>query len=189
MRAIALVVFCLLISSLSRSQQQDPCAGYESSVDAPHKGPKKFNVIIVAYSLLNSEVLVTDPEGHRFGKALDGKSVLREIVRAFYEDSNTTEMDTDMPPSQKPREIVIDFVRSGTYLLTFTAQSDKPQWVRLKTFTCGKRWTKEFTIPASHPGAVSQYTLLYDSQARTEPQLLEKDSNHGPVNSRPGKQN
>lgn len=172
-----IIAFCLLMSSLSWSQQ-DPCAGYQESADLPHKGPRKFNVITIAYSLANSDVMVADPEGHRFGKDPNGKGVLREIVRAFYEDSNTAEMDTNMVASEKPREIVIDFVRSGAYLLVVTAQSKKPQLLRIKTFTCGKRWSKEFIIPASQSGATSRYTLLYDGQAKTEPQLVEGDHTH-----------
>jgi hypothetical protein len=167
--------------SLLSWSQQDPCSGYQESADSPHKGPRKFNVITIAYSLANSEVMVADPEGHRFGKDPNGKGVLREIARAFYEDSNTAELDTNMLANERPREIVIDFVRSGAYLLVITAQSKQPQWLRTKTFTCGKRWSKEFTIPASQAGAISRYTLLYDSQGKMEPQLVEGDHTHDPA--------
>lgn len=176
MRRIILISFCLMSSALVA--QQDPCAAYQGSADAPHKGPRKFNVITIAYSFANSEVLVADPEGHRFGKEPGGKGVLREIVRAFYEDDNTAEMDTNMLSSQKPREIVIDFVHSGAYLLSVTAQSKNPQWLRVKTFTCGRRWSKEITVPASRAGVITRFTLVYDSHAKAEPQLLEGDHTH-----------
>jgi hypothetical protein len=69
----------------------------------------------------------------------------------------------------------IDFAQSGLYLIVVTSRKPAKQLLWLRTNTCGKRWKKEVTIPASRKGAVSRFTLVYDAKAKGEPQLLDGD--------------
>jgi len=174
MRRLTAFLFCLFVSSAMWSQQ-DVCAGYQESPDTPHQGPRKFNAIHLAFSQANSDVLIVDPQGHRFGVDASGKAVPREIVRAFYEDDNTAQSDTQLTQAEKPREITIHYAQAGTYMIAITARKDAAQWLKLRTSTCGKRWKKEITVPASHKGAVARFTLIYDSHAKEEPKLLAGD--------------
>ena len=178
MSRLARLLFCLSVTTVMWSQQ-DFCAGYQDSPEAPHHGPRKFNVMSFAFSEANSDVLVADPQGHRFGRDPSGKGTLREISRAFYEDENTAEMDSNKPPAERPSEITIHYVQSGAYVIFLTARNDRAQWLKLRTSTCGKRWEKEISVPQSRKGVVYKFTLLYDSHAKAEPQLVEGDHTHG----------
>lgn len=173
-RVTALASFCLLLAAAALSQQ-DVCAGYQDSPGAPHKGPRKFNVIHLGFSNGDSALLVVDPQGRRFGVDGRSKAVIREIPRAFYEDDNTAENDTGLARARQPREITIHYAQSGAYLILLTARKDDGQWLKVRTNTCGKRWQKEIMVPASPKAAVSSFTLIYDSHAKAEPQLLPGD--------------
>lgn len=174
MARLTRLLFCLLVSTVMWSQQ-DLCSGYQDSPEAPHNGPMKFNLISFAFSEANSDVLVADPKGHRFGTDPSGKGTLREISRAFYEDDDTAEMDSNKLPGERPREITIHFVQTGAYLISLTARNDGAQWLKLRTSTCGKHWKKEISVPQSRKGVVYRFTLVYDSHAKAEPQLVEGD--------------
>ncbi|HET9790157.1 MAG TPA: hypothetical protein VFR08_02530, partial [Candidatus Angelobacter sp.] len=163
-RVIALLSFCLMLAAAAWSQQQDMCAGYQDSPDAPHKGPRKFNVIHLGFASGDSALLVVDPQGHRFGVDNRTKAARREISRAFYEDDNTAENDTGLSPVRKPREITLHYAQSGAYLIVLTARRSADQWLKVRTSTCGKRWQKEITVAASK-GAASTFTLIYDAHA------------------------
>lgn len=175
MRRLTALLFFVLMATAVWSQPQDICAGYQDSPDAPHPGPHKFNVIHLAFAHANSDVLIVDPQGHRFGVGASGKAVPREMPRAFYEDDSTAENDTLMPRAEQPREITIHYAQSGKYLIAITARKDAAQWLKLKTSTCGRRWQKEVTVPASHKNTVSRFIFIYDSHAKQEPQLLDGD--------------
>ena len=178
MSSLAKLLFCLFVTT-SIWSQQDVCAGYQDSPEAPHEGPSRFNLISVAFSQADSSVLVADPQGHRFGADPSGKGTLREIARAFYEDDDTAEMDTDWPASQRPTEITIHYVQTGSYLISVTARKDGVQRLKLRASTCGKRWKKEISVPQSRKGVVYKFTLIYDSHATAEPQLVKADHAHG----------
>ncbi len=174
---LAALLFCALLASGGWCQK-DICEGYIDSPDAPHKGPRRFNLISIAFSLADSYVLVVDPEGHRFGVDSSGKRIRSEIAQAFYEDDNTAEMDTNMLPARQPREMTIQFAKSGNYLITVTARKNASLWLSFQTGTCGKVWKHEITIPAARAGTVSRMTLVYDAHAMQEPRLLEGDQTH-----------
>lgn len=174
MRQLAALLFWLLMTAIAWPQQ-DICSGYQQSPDSPHKGPRKFNTIHLAFAHSNTDVLIFDPRGHRFGVGAPGKTLLREIPRAFYEDDSTAENDSGLPRSERPREISIHYAQSGRYLIVLTAAKNKAPWLKVKTSTCGKRWQKEVTAPVSPEGTVARFTLIYDSHAGSDPQLLEGD--------------
>lgn len=174
MKRFAILLFCVFLANVGWCQQ-DICQGYQQTPDAPHQGPSRFNGIDIAFSLVDSYVLIVDPEGHRFGIDSSGKPVRREIVRAYYQDDNTAEMDTNLLAARKPREMSIDYAQSGKYLLVITARTNTGQSLKLRTSTCGKIWRREITIPASKKGSISRFTLVYDSHAKEEPQILEGD--------------
>jgi len=180
----AALIICLFAAGLACGQT-DPCEGYIDSPDAPHSGPRRFNVIRVAFALADSYVLIVDPEGHRFGIDSNGKRIPSEIPHAFYEDDNTTEMDTNLPRERQPQEMTVDFAKSGKYLIIITARKPAGQWLKIRTNTCDKVWEQAITIPAERTGAISRRTLVYDSHAKKEPQVLDGDlSNPGPRQSK-----
>jgi hypothetical protein len=166
--------------------QKDPCEGYQDSPDAPHHGPRRFNVVHVAFSGADSFVLIADPNGHRFGIDSDGKQSPREIVRGFYEDDNTAEMDTNLPAERLPRVMTIHYAQAGKYLITLTARKGKSQWLKISTSTCGQHWNKEITLPTAPAGTVTRVTLVYDPHGKEEPQVLVNERSLGP--SAKGKQ-
>lgn len=168
----AAILLCLFLAMPGRAQN-DPCENYQSSPNAPHKGPRKFNVIRIGFASADSHVLVVDPEGHRFGTDAHGKVASSEIARAFYEDDNTAQMDTNLPKERQPREMTIDYAQSGKYQITLVARGSKSQLLIIKTNTCGRHWSKPVTVPGSAKGAIAQFTLTYDSHAKLEPQLAE----------------
>jgi hypothetical protein len=174
MARLTALLFCVFAATAVWSQQ-DVCSGYQDSPDTPHKGPRKFNVIHLAFSQANIDVLIVDPLGRRFGVDANGQAVPREIPRAFYEDDNAAESDTTLSRAEQPREITIHYALSGNYLIAITARKDAAQWLKLRTSTCGRRWQKTITVPASHKEMVSRFTLIYDSHAKEEPQLLDGD--------------
>ncbi len=182
-RVTTIFAFCLLLVAAAWAQQ-DPCAGYQDSPDAPHKGPRKFNVIHLGYAGAGSALLVIDPQGRRFGMEGRSKAAVREIPRAFYEDDNTAQSDTGLPPVRQPREITIHYARSGSYRIVLTGKKGAEQWLKIRTSTCGKRWQKQVTVPSSGKAATFTFTLIYDSHAVAEPQLLEGDGT-GPATDKP----
>lgn len=171
-RLTTLFSLCLLLAAAA-SAQQDVCAGYQDSPGAPHKGPRKFNVIHLGYAGADSSLLVIDPQGRRFGTEGHSKVAVREIPRAFYEDDNTAQSDTGLPPARQPREITIHYAQSGSYRIVVTARKEAEPWLKVRTSTCGKRWQKQATVPASGKAATFTFTLIYDAHAVGEPQLVE----------------
>jgi hypothetical protein len=170
--ALILLAFLLAVPALAQS---DPCENYQSSPDAPRQGPRKFNVIRIAFASADSYVMVVDPAGHRFGTDAHGKAVSSEIARAFYEDDNTAQMDTNLPKERKAREMTLDYAQSGKYQIILAARGSSGQPLMIKTSTCGRRWSKQITVPARAKGAAACFTLIYDSHAKQEPQLVEND--------------
>jgi hypothetical protein len=168
---IAILAFCLLLT-VPGWTQSDPCENYQDSPTAPHKGPRKFNVINLGYASADIAVLIADPQGHRLGVDAKGNNFFGEITRGFYEDDNTAEMDTNLPKGSRPREMTIHYASSGRYLITVTHKHAGKHWLKIRTSTCGSHWSKEVTLPSAGKGAVSHLTFIYDSHARAEPQLL-----------------
>ncbi len=172
-RLAALFSFCLLLTAPGWSQQQDLCAGYQDSPDAPHHGPRKFNVIHLGFAGAGASLLLVDPEGRRFGFDGHSRAALREIPRAFYEDDNTAQADTGLPLARQPREITVHYAQCGTYRILITGRRNSERWLKVSTDTCGKRWQKQITLPASPKAGISWLTLIYDSHATAEPRLLD----------------
>ena len=166
---------CAFPLQAQTTPEPDPCAGYVESPNSPHKGPRKFNVISVAYSAADSYVMIVDGEGRRFGHDSEGKRLYTEIPQSLYEDEWIAEADTSLPASAHPEEMSIYFAQPGRHLIVVTSRKPTKQVLSLRTSTCGNRWKKEITIPASPKGAVSRFTLVYDAKAKREPQLLDGD--------------
>ena len=182
-RLTALLSFCLLLAAPAWSQQ-DPCAGYQDSPDAPHHGPGKFNVMHLGFAGAGASLLVIDPQGRRFGSEGHSHAPFREIPRAFYEDDSTAQADTGLPTARQPREITIHYAQSGTYRILITGRKSSERWLKVSTNTCGKRWQKQITLPASASAAVSTLTLIYDSHATAEPQLLDSSQAQAATNKK-----
>jgi hypothetical protein len=175
MTKITALLFCLFLA-IPGWTQSDACENYQDSPNAPHKGPRKFNVISLGYASADIAVLISDPQGHRLGVDTKGKKFFGEITRSFYEDDNTAEMDTNLPKSSQPREMTIHYAASGRYLITVTHKHGGKHWLKIRTSTCGKHWSKELTLPSAGKGAVSNLIFMYDSHAQVEPQLLPDQS-------------
>jgi hypothetical protein len=167
-----LACFALTIFSFTALAQQNPCAGYQLSPEAPHAGPRKFNVIQIDYSHASSLVLVSDASGRKIGIGSDGKRVPAKMPHAFYEDREEAVASTGLPPEKEPEEITIQYPQAGRYEVVVTSRSSAMQWLRITVHTCGKRWSKEIEIPPGKPGIVKRWILLYDPSSAQDPQAL-----------------
>lgn len=176
------IMLCLCVVPLWAQQataKADPCAGYVDSPNSPHPGPRKFNLISIAYSGADSYVLIVDGAGRRFGRDSANKRVYIEIPQSLYEEDWLAETDTHLPASANPEEMTIDFAQSGSYAIVVTSRKPAKQILLVLTSTCGKRWKKEISVPQALEGIVYRFTLVYDSHAKAEPQLLDGDHTHG----------
>lgn len=178
-KAILLCFGAVPLWAQQGTAEADPCAGYVDSPNSPHTGPRKFNLISIAYSSAGSSVLIVDAAGRRFGRDSASKRVYTEIPHSLYEDQWLVETDSHLPASAKPEEMTIDFAPSGSYVIVVTSRKPAKQILFVVTSTCGKRWKKEISVPQSRKGVVYKFTLVYDSHAKAEPQLVEGDHTHG----------
>jgi len=131
--------------------------------------------VAIGFSLADSYLLLTDPDGHRLGFSATGKQVPREIAQSFFEDDNTAEMDTNMLPERKPREMVVPSAKPGRYVLALTSRKNTAQSLKITTVVCGKIWREEFTVPSKHIGTTTRLVLTWNFHADGEPQLLMDD--------------
>lgn len=163
------IAACLLVACLAGASacQKDTRA----STTHPPCNDSSLSVSI-GFALADSFVLLTDPQGHRFGLDSSGNAVPREIPQAFYEDENTTEMDTNLLPERKPREIVVPGAKPGKYVVTVTSRKAGDPWLKITTIVCGKIWREEFSIPSTRPATLVPLALTWDLHADGEPQLL-----------------
>ncbi len=122
-------------------------------------------------SSLDSYVLLVDPEGHRFGVDSSGKPVPREIVRGFYEDDDTAEMETNLPAERQPQVMSIDEAASGRYVITVTARRNTKQWLKIMLWTRTKLWKQEFMLSAMAAGTAAKLSFAYDFHSEKEPQV------------------
>jgi len=178
-KAILLCLGAVPLWAQQATAEADPCAGYVDSPNSPHTGPRKFNLISIAYSSADSYVLIVDPAGRRFGRDSAGKQVYTEIPQSLYEDQWLAETDTHLPASAKPEEMTIDFAPSGSYVIVVTSRKPAKQILFVQTTTCGKRWKKEIPVPQPRKGVVYKFTLVYDSHAKAEPHFAEGNHTHG----------
>jgi len=152
----------------------DPIVAFPANQTAPSGSSheKLRGYIMIGYSSTDSYVLVVDPEGHRFGVDSCGKPVPREIVRGFYEDDDTAQMETDLPPERQPQVISIDEPRSGKYRVVVTARKNGNEWLKVKVWTKNKLWKQEFTIPSAAAGSIAPLSLKWEFLSESEPEVL-----------------
>jgi hypothetical protein len=82
-KALFLCLCAFPLQAQQATPEPDPCAGYVESPNSPHKGPRKFNVISLAYSGADTYVMIVDGAGRRFGHDTPDKRLYNEIPKAF----------------------------------------------------------------------------------------------------------